>query len=163
MVVPGPMIVWCSRVFFGFEGQEPDGKICRTGIPHPSTCWRRLKKWEAEDLFKEHLASFSLRARPQRYPRLGRGIRGCKLLSGKKRGAGVGPTKRGKGSKCVVLVDGQGIPLGIHTDSASPAEIKLLDKALGEIRVLKQGRGRPREFGTHNSIIHHSGDTSLIP
>ena len=53
------------------------------------------------------------------------------------------PTKRGKGTKCLVLVDGQGIPLGSHTDSASPAEITLLDKVIGEIRP-KRGPGRPR-------------------
>lgn len=93
---------------------------------------------------QEHVASLSFRPGPSRYPRLRRGFRGCELLPGKKRGAGVGKTERGKGSKCLVLVDGQGIPLGIHTDSASPAEIKLLDKALGEIRVPKQGAGRPR-------------------
>ena len=75
---------------------------------------------------------------------MGRGLRGRKLLSGKKRGAGVGKTKRGKGTKCVVLVDGQGIPLGSHTDSASPAEIRLLDKVLGDLRVPKGGPGRPR-------------------
>src|SRR5208283_3021518 len=61
-----------------------------------------------------------------------------------KRGAGVGKTKRGKGSKCLVLVDGKGVPLGSHTDSASPAEITLLDKVIGEIRVPKRGPGRPR-------------------
>ncbi len=61
----------------------------------------------------------------------------------KKRGAGVGKTKRGKGSKSVVLVDGTGVPLGSHTDSASPAEITLLDKTLGEIPVPKGGPGRP--------------------
>ena len=80
----------------------------------------------------------------RRYPRLGGGVCGCELLPGKKRGAGVGKTKRGKGTKCLVVVDGQGIPLGSHTDSASPAEITLLDKVIGEIRVPKRGPGRPR-------------------
>ena len=50
----------------------------------------------------------------------------------KKRGAGVGKTKRGKGSKCLVLVIGKGIPLEEVPDSASPAEITLLDKVLGD-------------------------------
>ncbi|MGO9116092.1 MAG: hypothetical protein ACLQPD_00595 [Desulfomonilaceae bacterium] len=62
----------------------------------------------------------------------------------KKRGAGVGNTKRGKGSKCLALVDGKDVPLGSHSDSASPAEITLLDKVIGEIRVPKRGPGRPR-------------------
>ena len=61
-----------------------------------------------------------------------------------KRGARVGKTKRGKGSKCMVLVDGKGVPLGSHTDSASPAVITLIDTVIGEIRVPKRGPGRPR-------------------
>jgi transposase len=43
-----------------------------------------------------------------------------------------------------VVVDGKGIPLGSYTDSASPAEIKLLDKVLAEIKIPKKGPGRPR-------------------
>jgi transposase len=61
-----------------------------------------------------------------------------------KRGTVVGPTMRGKVTKCLVLVDGQGIPFGSHTGSASPAETTLLDKVMGEIRAPKQGPGRPR-------------------
>jgi transposase len=42
------------------------------------------------------------------------------------------------------VVDGQGIPLGSHTASASPAEITLLEEVMRDIRVPKQGPGRPR-------------------
>ena len=42
------------------------------------------------------------------------------------------------------MVDGQGIPLGSHTASASPAEITLLEEVMRDIRVPKQGPGRPR-------------------
>ena len=38
----------------------------------------------------------------------------------------VGPTKRGKGTKLMVLADGAGTPLGVHVDAASPAEVTLL-------------------------------------
>lgn len=64
--------------------------------------------------------------------------------SGKKRGPKVGKTKRGKGSKLMVLVDGQGTPLGIHVDSASPAEVKLLKTTMEKISVGGK-RGRPRK------------------
>jgi transposase len=64
--------------------------------------------------------------------------------SRQKRGAAVGKTKRGKGTKHLVVVDGQGIPLGSHTDSASPAEIRLLEKVMADIRVPKKGPGRPK-------------------
>ena len=42
------------------------------------------------------------------------------------------------------MVDGQGIPLGSHTSSASPAEITLLEAVMADIRVPKKGPGRPR-------------------
>ena len=44
----------------------------------------------------------------------------------------------------MVVVDGQGIPLGSHTDSASPAEIRLLEKVVADIKVPKKGPGRPK-------------------
>jgi transposase len=61
-----------------------------------------------------------------------------------KKSASVGKAKRGKRTKLLVVVDGQCIPLGSHTDSASPAEIMLLEKVLATVRVPKRGAGRPR-------------------
>jgi transposase len=34
----------------------------------------------------------------------------------------------------MVLVDGQGTPLGLHVDSASPSEVKLLETTLNTVR-----------------------------
>ncbi len=75
---------------------------------------------------------------------MGRVIHRRELLSRKKRGPAVGPTKRGKGTKLMVVVDGKGLPLGSCTDSASPAEVRLAEKTLREIKVPKKGPGRPR-------------------
>jgi transposase len=44
----------------------------------------------------------------------------------------------------MVVVDGQGIPLGGTITSASPAEVKLAEETLETIKVPRQGRGRPR-------------------
>jgi len=44
----------------------------------------------------------------------------------------------------MVVVDGQGIPLGNYLDSASPAEVKLVDKTLRQVRVPRRGCGRPK-------------------
>ena len=44
----------------------------------------------------------------------------------------------------MVVVDGQGVPLGNHLDSASPAEVKLVERTLAQVRVPRVGRGRPR-------------------
>lgn len=42
----------------------------------------------------------------------------------------MGPTRRGKGTKWMVVVDGTGIPLGKHLASASPHESKLIEPTL---------------------------------
>jgi transposase len=44
----------------------------------------------------------------------------------------------------MIVIDGDGIPLGVHLDSASPHEISLVDKTLGTIAVPRGGPGRPR-------------------
>src|SRR5208282_4781811 len=47
-----------------------------------------------------------------------------------KRGSGVGPTKRGKGSKIMAIADGHGFPLAVHVASASPHETRLVESTL---------------------------------
>ena len=44
----------------------------------------------------------------------------------------------------MVVVDGQGIPLGSTIASASPHEVTLVDKVLAQIRVPRNGPGRPK-------------------
>ena len=75
-----------------------------------------------------------------------------------KRGPAVGKTKRGKGTKWMVLhpsdedlsagtpvlVDGQGLPLGVRLESASPGEATLAEATLQEVRVPRR-KGRPRQ------------------
>ena len=53
-----------------------------------------------------------------------------KLRSGEKRGRCVGKTKRGKGTKIMAIADRNGLPVAICTDSASPAEVKLVHRTL---------------------------------
>lgn len=76
---------------------------------------------------------------------MGARVRRWLIRLGEKRGSDVGKTKRGKGSKWMVVVDGQGIPLGIHVTSATPAEVNLVETTLKTIRVPRVGRGRPRQ------------------
>ena len=44
----------------------------------------------------------------------------------------------------MVVVDGQGIPLGATITAASFAEVRLAEETLGTIRVPRQARGRPK-------------------
>jgi transposase len=93
----------------------------------------------------EGLAGFSGRNGRKGPPALGRGLRRRQLRPGKKRGACVGKCPRGKGTKWMVVVDGQGVPLGAHLDSATPHEVTLIETALSKVAVPRKGRGRPRK------------------
>ena len=42
----------------------------------------------------------------------------------------MGPTKRGKGTKLMAVADAFGLPVAVHTSSASPAEVTLVQAAL---------------------------------
>ncbi len=93
-----------------------------------------------------HLARIPGGTEPTRATRLERVVSGRQFRSGKKRGSKVGKTKRGKGTKWMVVVDGQGVPLGKQLYSASPHEARLAEETLGSIRVTRRHRGgRPRQ------------------
>ena len=57
---------------------------------------------------------------------------GRDVCAGQKRGRLVGKTKRGKGTKIMGMADGHGLPLALRTESASPAEVTLVEKTLVE-------------------------------
>jgi transposase len=52
------------------------------------------------------------------------------LQLGEKRGSGVGPTKRGKGSKIMAIADRHGLPVAVHVASASPHETRLVEPTI---------------------------------
>ena len=64
-------------------------------------------------------------------------LRRWAVRPGEKGGDGVGKTKKGKGTKWMVVVHGGGVPLACHLDSASPAEVKLLERTLDNIDVIE--------------------------
>lgn len=64
------------------------------------------------------------------------------VFLGEKKGLCVGKTKRGKGTKIMVLVEGHGLPLGVEIASASPHEVTLIEPLL-EKRIL---RNKPRRL-----------------
>ena len=94
----------------------------------------------------EYLAHIFKRVERAGATGLERVVSGRQFCSGKKRGSKVGKTKRGKGTKWMVVVDGQGIPLGKQLYSASPNEVGLAEETLASIHVTRQHRGgRPRQ------------------
>ena len=93
-----------------------------------------------------HLARIPGGVEPTRATQLERIVSGWQFRSSEKRGSKVGKTKRGKGTKWMVVVDGEGIPLGKQLYSASPHEARLAEETLASIRVTRRHRaGRPRQ------------------
>ena len=66
---------------------------------------------------------------------LARSLCGCQFRTRQRGGDGVGKTKRGKGTKWMVVVDGQGLPLGSQLTAASPAEVRLAEATLDAIQA----------------------------
>src|SRR5215469_5573288 len=67
-----------------------------------------------------------------------------------KRGLAVGKTSAANGVKRMVLEDGQRLPLRVHLEGSSPAEV-----TLAEVRVLRvQRRGAAKaEAGSHKHLL----------
>ena len=62
------------------------------------------------------------------------------LRGGEKGGFAVGKTKRGKGTKLMVIADAAGLPLAVHTTSASPHEVTLVEATLDQTLTVGQPR-----------------------
>ncbi len=50
----------------------------------------------------------------------------------------------GKGSKVMLVTDGNGLPIGILCESAQPHEVSLASRTLATVAIKKQKRGRAR-------------------
>jgi transposase len=61
-----------------------------------------------------------------------RSVRGRHVCERKKAGEAIGLTKRGKGSKIMLLVDGHGTPMSVLAASASLGETSLLEPLLDQ-------------------------------
>jgi transposase len=75
------------------------------------------------------------------------------LFVGERRGSCVGKTKRGKGTKTMVLVDGHGLPLGAEIASARPHEVTLIEPFLDRPIL----RAKPRRL-----IYDAAGDSDPL-
>jgi transposase len=109
----------------------------------PTTVWRRVKCWGEEGVW-EHIWRAALSA----LDRQGNLDWSMAFLDGsfapaKRGGDKVGVTKKGKGTKWMLVIDGNGLPLGFHLDSATTAEVKLAEQTLETIKVPRP-HGRPK-------------------
>jgi transposase len=93
---------------------------------------------------------------------------GRDICSGQKRGRLVGKTKRGKGTKIMGLADRHGLPLALRTESATPAEVKLVTATL-DARIVADvpqqliGDKAYDSDGLDEQLLHEYGTEMIAP
>src|SRR5262245_28904945 len=116
-------------------------------LPHeygaPTTVWRRLKRWGEERVWERIWRAALATLDRQDQLDWSMAFLDGSFAPAKRGGEQVGVTKKGKGTKWMLVVDGHGLPLGFHLASAKTAEVKLAEQTLDTIRVGRP-RGRPK-------------------
>jgi transposase len=110
----------------------------------PTTVWRRLKRWgEAgvrERIWRTALAHLD----HDRQLDWSLAFLDGSFVPAKNGGAGVGLTRKGKGTKWMLVVERHGLPLGFLLASANRVEVRLAEQTLDTIHV-RRPRGRPKQ------------------
>ena len=81
--------------------------------PDGSTCWRRLRGWEEQGIWLKAWQKLLSMLDQRRLLDWG-SLPGRHFHHRQKGGSAVGKTRRGKGTKCIVVVNGRGVPVGAN-------------------------------------------------
>ena len=99
-------------------------------FPSYQTCHRRFQRWVRDGTLVRVLQALA----EDLQERGGLDLSECFIdgtfIAAKKGGAGVGKTKRGKGTKLMAVADRTGLPLAVRTESATPHEVTLVAATL---------------------------------
>ena len=115
--------------------------ILRTGAPwadlpdrYPSyqTCHRRFQQWVRAGVLRAVLEVLAQALHDEGYLDLRETFIDGSFASAKQGGAGVGKTKRGKGTKIMAIADRHGLPVAVHIESATPHEVTLVHATLAQ-------------------------------
>jgi len=93
-----------------------------------STVHRWFKKWVEAGVFETLMRKAGRLVEGRGDYRLYECFIDATFSKAKGGGDGIGPTRVGKGVKIMVLVDARGLPVAVHTASASPHESKLVQR-----------------------------------
>ncbi|WP_390817772.1 IS5 family transposase [Symmachiella macrocystis] len=94
-------------------------------FPSFSTCWRRFRDWTESGVFKIAWARLLDDLGEINWEEA---MADGTFSPAKKGAPEVGKTKRGKGTKIMLLINGEGLPLGVDTESASASEVNLIER-----------------------------------
>lgn len=111
------------------------------------------------------VGSISAHAQQGGAHRLAGVFRGRELCFRKKGGQKVGKTKRGKGTKWMLLTDKGGIPIGAVLDSATPAEVRLAERLRPVVRGTPERVIADRAYDSNRFRLFLSaqGSEPIIP
>jgi transposase len=98
--------------------------------PPRSTCHDRLQLWIQSGVFKAVLDDVAADLQAAGLLDLRECFIDGSFAPAKRGGAGVGKTKKGKGSKLMAVVEAHGVPIALTIDSANPHEVKLVEQTL---------------------------------
>lgn len=110
----------------------------------PTTVWRRLKRWGEVGVWERIWRAVLATLDGQGQLDWSMAFLDGSFAPAKNGGDKVGLTKKGKGTKWMLVVEGNGLPLGFHLDSANRGEVRLAEQTLDTIRVARP-RGRPKQ------------------
>jgi len=100
--------------------------------PPPATAHRRYQLWVDQGVFARLAAQFAHDLHLLGELDLGECFIDGSFVEAKAGGTAVGPTKAGKGSKIMVIVDAQGLPVSVAVTNATPHEVTLVETTLTE-------------------------------
>lgn len=103
--------------------------------PAYQTVHRRYQAWVKDGTLEHALEALATNLRDRGGLDLREAYIDGTFSSAKKRGLCVGKTKRGKGTKIMAIADGNGLPVAICVESASPHEVKLVEATLDAMFV----------------------------
>jgi transposase len=106
--------------------------------PPRSTCHDRFQLWIKSGVFKAVLDGVAADLQAVGLLDLRECFIDGSFAPAKRGGAGVGKTKKGKGSKIMAVVEAHGVPVALTTDSANPHEVKLVEQTLEALFVENQ-------------------------
>jgi hypothetical protein len=115
--------------YCGFLAVVPSGRRWRRSIPL-SNLPSAISAVDKEKQVGQGAGSAGAAFARTRKAETGRRVCGRNLRGRQKEGFAVGPTGRGKGTKIVAIASGDGLPLAVSVESASPAECQLVEAVL---------------------------------
>lgn len=99
-------------------------------FPPKSTVHDRLQYWMEQRAFRRLLAGVVRSLQDEGHIDMEQCFVDATFAPAKGGGEGVGLTKKGKGTKMQIIVDGQGLPIGMSVAAASVAECHMVQQTL---------------------------------